>query len=156
MVKTNGTYSRDLGTTRDRAPADAPEPQPGPFRGEIARRVRDLTREISNRGLARILGVSRETARRYRYGRTPIPAEVIAHLCLEFHADPDWIITRHTVTEAAACGDERARAHDRTRGNGRQGQRVARRTVIVQRKGGAGTAASVAQAADSGGFLYAV
>ncbi|MCA9304914.1 MAG: helix-turn-helix transcriptional regulator [Phycisphaerales bacterium] len=92
MVKTNGTQSRDLGTTRDRAPADALEPQPGPFRGEIARRVRDLTREISNRGLARILGVSRETARRYRYGRTPIPAEVIAHLCLEFHADPDWII----------------------------------------------------------------
>jgi hypothetical protein len=58
----------------------------------LARRYREACGARSLRQLAQALGVSHETVRRHRTGKTPIPAIVLARLCGISGRSASWLL----------------------------------------------------------------
>ncbi len=56
----------------------------------------------SNRELALLLRMSRETVRRYRTGASPPSAVFVARLCAAFGVSPEWLLMGSGPGETAA------------------------------------------------------
>ncbi len=72
-------------------------------------RINLVCGERSNRELDRLLGLNRETIRRYRVGMTPPTAQFVTRLCSAFGVASEWLLFGTGPTFAAPASTEPAR-----------------------------------------------